>query len=192
MINKIVSPSKTIDSIKTSTSDECYRAKLPYVHPQPWINDVVLPLFFWLSSLCHFQKPSVSDLQPNKPTHFSSEQIAFRFRLLCEMHAFPALHLPQSSNTLHFFCCFPHIISLTSSNPPNTVSRHVYLALKGRWRTRCAVSMSMLIINTNLFKSTLGSCCHLVFRRYYPDGRLLLATAVYVSVTATFWLWENH
>lgn len=118
------------------------------------------------------------------PTLLGADSICF-FRLLCEMHAFPALHLPWSSNTLHFFCCFPHIISLTSSNPPpNTVSRHVYLALKGRSRTRCGVSMSSLIINTNLFKSTLGSsCCHLVFRWYYPDGRLLLANAVYLSVT---------
>lgn len=44
--------------------------------------------------------------------------------------------------------------------------------------------MSSLIINTNLFKSTLGSsCCHLVSRWYYAAGRLLLAAAMDVSVT---------
>lgn len=100
------------------------------------------------------------------------------------MHAFPALHLPRSSHTRHFFCCFPHIISLTSSKSSNTVSRHVYLALKGSSRTKCGVSLSSLIIITNPFKLTLGSsCCHFVFIWYFPDGRLVLPTPVYVSVT---------
>lgn len=111
------------------------------------------------------------------------------FKLLCKNACSPCSPFTLVLKHTSLLPLFPPHYQLNFLHPPNTVSTHVYLELKGKSRTngirkRCGVHMSQLAVNKNPFKSTLGSSGRLFFfGLFHSGGRVLIAMVMYISLT---------